>query len=79
MKPDSGKDSIFSSGKPKNLPWFYFIIILTILFENFKNIELKDRRIFEDERFKKLQNMNVCCLKLLESYREYTTKLKKSP
>ena len=31
MKPDSGKDSIFSSDKPKNLPWFYFIIILTIL------------------------------------------------
>ena len=51
---------------------------LTILFENFKNIELKDRRIFEDERFKKLQNMNICCLKLLESYREYTTNLKKS-
>ena len=52
---------------------------LTTLFEDFKNIELKDRRIFEDERFKKLQNMNVCCLKLLESYREYTTKLKKKP
>ncbi len=51
---------------------------LTILFENFKNIELKDRRIFEDERFKKLQNMNICCLKLLESYREYTTNLKKA-
>jgi hypothetical protein len=51
---------------------------LTILFENFKNIELKDRRIFEDERFKKLQNMNICCLKLLESYREYTTQLKKA-
>ena len=30
---------------------------LTILFENFKNIELKDRRIFEDERFKKIQNI----------------------
>ena len=52
---------------------------LTILFENFKNIELKDRRIFEDERFKKIQNIIICCLKLLESYREYTTKLKKSP
>ena len=51
---------------------------LTTLFEDFKNIELKDRRIFEDERFKKLQNMNICCLKLLESYREYTTQLKKA-
>ena len=40
---------------------------LATLFDNFKNIELKDGRVFEDERFKKLQNMNI------------TTKLKKSP
>ena len=51
---------------------------LATLFDNFKNIELKDGRVFEDERFKKLQNMNICCLKLLESYREYTTNLKKA-
>ena len=51
---------------------------LTTLFDDFKNIELKDGRVFEDERFKKLQNMNICCLKLLESYREYTTQLKKA-
>ena len=51
---------------------------LTTLFDDFKNIELKESRVFEDERFEKLQNMNVCCLKLLESYREYTTKLKKA-
>jgi len=51
---------------------------LATLFDNFKNIELKDGRVFEDERFKKLQNMNICCLKLLESYREYTTQLKKA-
>ena len=51
---------------------------LTALFDDFKNIELKEGRVFEDERFKKLQNMNICCLKLLESYREYTTNLKKA-
>jgi hypothetical protein len=51
---------------------------LALLSEDFKNIEMRDMRIFEDESFKKLQNMNVCCIKLLESYREYAAKLKKN-
>ena len=31
MKPDNTKDSFFSTGKPKRLPWFYALILLGIL------------------------------------------------
>jgi len=31
MKPDNAKDSFFSTGKPKNLPWFYILILMGIL------------------------------------------------
>jgi len=27
MKPDSGRKSFFSAGKPKNLPAFYFLVV----------------------------------------------------
>jgi len=28
MHPDGGKDSFFSAGKPKNLPRFYFLVLV---------------------------------------------------
>jgi len=28
MNLGSSKDSMFSSGKPKNLPWFFFPVLL---------------------------------------------------
>jgi len=28
MNPRSAKDSLFSAGKPKNLPWFFFPMLL---------------------------------------------------
>jgi len=31
MKPDSGKKSFFSAGKPKNLPAFYFLVVAGII------------------------------------------------
>jgi len=30
MHPDSGKDSFFPAGKPKNLPRFYFLVLAGI-------------------------------------------------
>jgi len=31
MKPDSGRKSFFSAGKPKNLPAFYFLVVAGII------------------------------------------------
>ena len=31
MKPDTAKDSIFSSEKPRNLPWFFLPVVLGII------------------------------------------------
>jgi len=31
MKPDSGRKSFFSAGKPKNLPTFYFLVVAGII------------------------------------------------
>jgi len=31
MHPDSGKKSFFSAGKPKSLPWFYFLVVAGII------------------------------------------------
>jgi len=31
MHPDSGKKSFFSAGKPKNLPTFYFLVVVGII------------------------------------------------
>jgi len=49
---------------------------LSALFEDFKNYESKKDATMENSAYKKLQKMNVCCLKLLETYREYANKLK---
>jgi hypothetical protein len=40
MNPNTTKDSIFSSGKPKNLPWFFVplmsgVVALIVLFKWF--------------------------------------------
>ena len=48
---------------------------LAVLFEDLKKYETDDS-MSENPTYKKLQKMNVCCLKLLETYREYTNKLK---
>jgi len=31
MKPDSGRKSFFSAGKPKNIPAFYFLVVAGII------------------------------------------------
>ena len=49
---------------------------LTIHFEDFKKYEIDKYSVSENSTYKKLEKMNVCCLKLLETYREYTNKLK---
>jgi len=49
---------------------------LSIHFEDLKKYEIDEGSISENSVYKKLQKMNVCCLKLLETYREYTNKLK---
>jgi len=49
---------------------------LTVLFEDLRKYETDDDSMSENPTYKKLQKMNVCCLKLLETYREYTNKLK---
>ena len=48
---------------------------LSIHFADLKKYETDDS-MSENPTYKKLQKMNVCCLKLLETYREYTNKLK---
>ena len=49
---------------------------LAILFEDLRKYETDDDSMSENPTYKKLQKMNVCCLKLLETYREYANKLK---
>ena len=49
---------------------------LSIHFENLKKHEIDGDSVSENPIYKKLQKMNVCCLKLLETYRAYTSKLK---
>ena len=49
---------------------------LSTHFENLKKYEVNETSISENPTYKKLQKMNVCCLKLLESYRVYANKLK---
>ena len=48
---------------------------LAVLFEDLKKYETDDS-MSENPTYKKLQKMNVCCLKLVEAYREYTDLLK---
>ena len=49
---------------------------LAVLFEDLRKYEIDDDSMSENPIYKKLQKMNVCCLKLLETYREYANKLK---
>ena len=49
---------------------------LAVLFEDLKKYETDGDSMSENPTYKKLQKMNVCCLKLLETYREYANKLK---
>ena len=49
---------------------------LSIHFEGLKKDETDEYSVSENPIYKKLQKMNVCCLKLLETYREYTNRLK---
>ena len=51
---------------------------LSALFADFKKYESKKETIIENEAYQKLEKMNVCCLNLLETYREYTKDLKKN-
>ena len=49
---------------------------LAVLFEDLRKYETDDDSVSENPTYKKLQKMNVCCLKLLETYREYANNLK---
>ena len=49
---------------------------LSALFVNFKKYESKKDTTIENSVYQKLQKMNVCCLNLLQTYREYTKNLK---
>ena len=51
---------------------------LSALFADFKKYESKKDIVIENPAYQKLQKMNVCCLNLLETYREYTKNLKKN-
>ena len=49
---------------------------LSTHFEDLKKYEIDEDTVSENSVYKKLHKMNVCCLKLLETYREYTNMLK---
>ena len=49
---------------------------LSTLFADFKKYESKKGIAIENPAYQKLQKMNVCCLNLLQTYREYTKNLK---
>ena len=49
---------------------------LSALFADFKKYESKKDITIENPTYQKLQKMNVCCLNLLQTYREYTKNLK---
>jgi len=51
---------------------------LSALFADFKKYESTKDMAIENPTYQKLQKMNVCCLNLLETYREYTKNLKKN-
>ena len=51
---------------------------LSDLFTDFKKYESKKEKVIENEVYEKLERMNVCCLSLLQTYREYAKSLKKS-
>jgi hypothetical protein len=49
---------------------------LYALFDDFKKYESKKDATMENPVYQKMQKMNVCCLNLLQTYREYTKNLK---
>ena len=49
---------------------------LSTISEEFKKYETNDELLFKNPIWIKLQKMNVCCLKLVDAYREYTDLLK---
>ena len=51
---------------------------LTSLFTDFKKYESKKETDIEKESYQKLEKMNICCLNLLQTYREYVKNLKKT-
>jgi len=51
---------------------------LSALFADFKKYESTKDMAIKNPAYQKLQKMNVCCLNLLETYREYTKNLKKN-
>ena len=51
---------------------------LSSLFTDFKKYESKKEAVIENGAYQKLEKMNVCCLNLLQSYREYVKNLKKT-
>ena len=51
---------------------------LSSLFADFKKCEVKKDTVTENGAYQKLEKMNVCCLNLLQSYREYVKNLKKT-
>ena len=51
---------------------------LSAIFTDFKKYELKKEAMIENAAYKKLEKMNVCCLNLLQTYREYVKNLKKN-
>ena len=51
---------------------------LSSLFTVFKKYESKKEIVVENLAYQKLEKMNVCCLNLLQTYREYVKNLKKN-
>ena len=49
---------------------------LSALFADFKKCESEKNIANKNIEYQKLQKMNVCCLNLLQTYREYTKNLK---
>ena len=49
---------------------------LYALFDDFKKYESKKDATMENPVYQKMKKMNVCCLNLLQTYREYTKNLK---
>ena len=51
---------------------------LSSLFADFKKYKSKKENAIENEIYQKLEKMNVCCLNLLQTYREYVKNLKEN-
>ena len=51
---------------------------LSSLFADFKKYESKKETDIENEACQKLEKMNICCLNLIQTYREYIKNIKKN-